>query len=175
MTDSRAFTERETAEDSRPLRDLLRLAGGACADCAARFSAREAVFSIALGFTSAARCMPCLTRRLGRHEAELRDQLTGYVARQECYRRAWRVAEQMDDDPPTGMEPTETWDAGELACGELVLALRNRLNALPPGTLFSLRATDPGAPEDLPAWCRLCGHTLVSAEHPDYVIQRREA
>jgi tRNA 2-thiouridine synthesizing protein A len=173
MPDSVTFVEDEDA-DSRPLRELLRIAGGACFDCAAKYSARECVFSIALGFKAAARCLSCLTRRLGRNEAELREQLDGYVARQECYRRAWRVAEQMDDNPATDAAPMEAWDAGDLACGELVLALRNRLTALPPGALFTLRATDPAAPEDLPAWCRLCGHTLVSADHPEYVIRRKD-
>jgi tRNA 2-thiouridine synthesizing protein A len=173
MTDTRAFVDSDTA-DSRPLRDLLRIAGGTCRDCAAKFSAREAVFSIALGFPTAPRCLPCLTRRLGRDETELREQFDGYVARQACYRRAWRVAELLDDDPESKFDPTARWDAGDTGCGELVLALRNRLKALPSGALFSLRATDPGAPEDLPAWCRLCGHTLVSADHPEYVIRRKD-
>jgi tRNA 2-thiouridine synthesizing protein A len=162
------------AVDTRPLRELLRIAGGSCRDCAVQHSARDAVFSIALGFAQAPRCVACLTRRLGRAEAELREQLNGYIARQECYRRAWAVAEQMDDDPVSNSTAVESWDAGDLACGDLVLALRNRLNALPPRALFALRAVDPAAPEDLPAWCRLCGHTLVSAAHPDYLIRRKD-
>ncbi len=66
------------------------------------------------------------------------------------------------------------WDAGYLGCGELVVALRGRLLALPPGALFRLTARDLGAPEDLPSWCRLTGHELVEAEHPVYVIRRRQ-
>lgn len=65
------------------------------------------------------------------------------------------------------------WDAGDMGCGELVLALRNRLLPLAPGTLFTLRATDPAAPEDIPAWCRMTGHALVSANHPLYLIKRK--
>lgn len=67
----------------------------------------------------------------------------------------------------------EHWDAGEMGCGELVIQLRRRLAPLAPGTRFELVARDPGAPEDLPSWCRLTGHQLVAAEHPVYLIQRR--
>ena len=66
------------------------------------------------------------------------------------------------------------WDAGELGCGELVLELRFRLSALGPGELFRLVALDPGAPADIPAWCRMTGHTLVTTEHPVYLIQRKK-
>jgi NifU-like protein involved in Fe-S cluster formation/TusA-related sulfurtransferase len=52
------------------------------------------------------------------------------------------------------------WDAGDLACGELVLELRGRLAAMP-GRVLRVIALDPGAPEDIPAWCRLTGHSLV--------------
>jgi tRNA 2-thiouridine synthesizing protein A len=43
-----------------------------------------------------------------------------------------------------------------------------------PGDELELVARDPGASKDLPAWCRMTGHTLVSAEHPVYVIRRRD-
>jgi tRNA 2-thiouridine synthesizing protein A len=66
------------------------------------------------------------------------------------------------------------WNAGELGCGELVMELRNRLAAMKPGELFRLVALDPGAPADIPAWCRMTGHTLVSTQHPVYLIQRKE-
>jgi tRNA 2-thiouridine synthesizing protein A len=66
------------------------------------------------------------------------------------------------------------WDAGDLGCGELLLELRLRLRRLPPGSLFHLVARDPGAKEDLPAWCRLTGHRLAQAAHPSYVIRTKE-
>ena len=40
---------------------------------------------------------------------------------------------------------------------------------------LQIRATDPGAPADLPAWCRMTGHTLVSQQHPTYLIRRKES
>ncbi len=69
---------------------------------------------------------------------------------------------------------TEQWDAGETGCGQLVFELRRRLNQLKPGEGLEVIANDPGAPTDLPAWCRMTGHTMVSAAHPVYVIRRRE-
>ena len=66
------------------------------------------------------------------------------------------------------------WDAGDMGCGELVLALRGRMLDVAPGGLLRLVARDRGAPEDLPSWCRLTGHELVEAEHPVYVIRRRQ-
>ena len=65
------------------------------------------------------------------------------------------------------------WDAGNLGCGDLVLELRNKINILKPGQIFKLRATDSGAPEDLPAWCRLTGHALIGFQHPIYLIKRK--
>ena len=66
------------------------------------------------------------------------------------------------------------WDAGDLACGDLVLQLRFRMEAMAPGHVLRLGALDSGAPEDLPAWCRLTGHTLLAADHPVYLIRRKE-
>jgi tRNA 2-thiouridine synthesizing protein A len=71
--------------------------------------------------------------------------------------------------------PSAAWDAGDLGCGELVLELRMRLGAMRPGQVLRLIARDPGAPADLPAWCRMTGHALVSAEHPVYLIRRKES
>ena len=66
------------------------------------------------------------------------------------------------------------WDAGDLGCGDLVLQLRFRIDALAPGQVLRLVALDPGAPADLPAWCRMTGHALLAADHPVYLIRRKE-
>lgn len=66
------------------------------------------------------------------------------------------------------------WDAGEMGCGELVIQLKIRLRDLRPGELFHLVARDPGAREDIPAWCRLTGNELVVADHPRYLIRRQQ-
>ena len=66
------------------------------------------------------------------------------------------------------------WDAGDLGCGDLVLGLRARMEAMRPGQLLRLTARDPGARADIPAWCRMTGHTLVVEQHPVYQIRRKE-
>ena len=66
------------------------------------------------------------------------------------------------------------WDAGDLGCGDLVLALKGRLRDVPPGTVFTVRATDPGAILDLPAWCHMTGHEYVAEDPPIFFIRRRE-
>jgi tRNA 2-thiouridine synthesizing protein A len=78
------------------------------------------------------------------------------------------------NDPATGRAVlAERWDAGELGCSRLILALRERLSRVGPGESVEVIARDPGAQVDIPAWCRTTGHTLVSAKHPVYVVQRR--
>lgn len=64
------------------------------------------------------------------------------------------------------------WDAGDMGCGELVIQLKFRLRELRPGALLRLVSRDPGAREDIPAWCRLTGNQLVAADHPNYLIRR---
>lgn len=73
------------------------------------------------------------------------------------------------------IEPVDVWDAGPMGCGELVFHLMLRVRALRPGQILKLTATDPGAPHDLPAWCRMTGHRLVRAEPPHYLIERKES
>ena len=65
------------------------------------------------------------------------------------------------------------WDAGEMGCGDLVLELRTRLQSLKPGEVLRIIAKNSGALEDLPAWCRMTGHTLVASRHPVYLIKRK--
>ena len=73
-----------------------------------------------------------------------------------------------------GTAHSAEWDAGEMGCGELVLELRFRMASLGPGAVLLLTALDPGAKEDIPAWCGMTRHRLVRAEHPRYWIARRE-
>jgi tRNA 2-thiouridine synthesizing protein A len=65
------------------------------------------------------------------------------------------------------------WDAGDKGCGEIVMELRIRMQPMSPGAVLKLTARDAGAPEDLPAWCRMTGHQLIASHHPVYWIKRR--
>jgi tRNA 2-thiouridine synthesizing protein A len=73
-----------------------------------------------------------------------------------------------------GARAVAEWDAGDMGCGELVLELRSRLDTLKPGQIMKLIARDPGAPADVPAWCRMTGHPLIGGQPPVYLIQRKE-
>jgi tRNA 2-thiouridine synthesizing protein A len=68
----------------------------------------------------------------------------------------------------------DQWDAGDLACGPMLLALKGRLEKLSPGQVFRVVTRDEGAPVDVPAWCRLTGHVLLDASHPVYHLARRK-
>lgn len=175
----------DTDDDSRPLQELRRLIGGTCVACHQPYTPWEALSSIAMGFKTAPRCLTCLARGFHRDVAGFNAELQAYMQRRACYRRAWESIEQLmtpthsDSQPaetatmtPNDPVPTIDWDAGDLGCGDLVLALRLRLKALPSGASLTLRATDAAAPEDLPAWCSLTGNVLVSAQHPIYTIRR---
>ena len=71
--------------------------------------------------------------------------------------------------------PDFEWDAADMGCGELVLELKRRLDRMRAGQILRVTARDPGARADMPAWCRLTGHRLLSEEHPVYLIRRRES
>ena len=64
------------------------------------------------------------------------------------------------------------WDAGGMGCGKLVIELKRRMDPLRPGERITVTARGPGAPHDLPAWARMAGHGVVSAEPPVYVLER---
>ncbi len=78
-------------------------------------------------------------------------------------------------DASGGIDVAGEWDAGEMGCGEVIILLRARMRQLAPGAVFKLTARDLGAPEDIPAWCRLTGRRLLRAEHPHYWIEQRVA
>ena len=72
------------------------------------------------------------------------------------------------------MHPDSEWDAGDMGCGELVFgASVCGFNPCIQGSFLKLTARDPGAPEDLPAWCRLTGHHLTYVDHPIYLIRTK--
>ena len=70
---------------------------------------------------------------------------------------------------------SQHWDAGESACGELILGLKRQLAGIDIGALLRVTANGAGAPADLSAWCRVTGHELVIAHHPDYVLRKKGA
>jgi tRNA 2-thiouridine synthesizing protein A len=66
------------------------------------------------------------------------------------------------------------WDAGETGCGVLIVGLKRELRRIQAGELLQVTALDAGAAADIPAWCRLTKHTLTVADHPTYVLKKRD-
>lgn len=185
------------------LSELLRLRDSRCAGCAAPLCSHQTLMSLVAGCQDQPRCLACLARLMGGERDAVRDHLLAYIRIRACRRAGWEWANAQEHHPPGRLpsclwpapetagagaqdvqpvnphaeqEPRAdaAWDAGPLGCGELVMGLRQRLLALPPGSILKLTATDAGMPEDLPAWCGLTGHTMARGNHPYYWIRRRE-
>jgi tRNA 2-thiouridine synthesizing protein A len=48
-----------------------------------------------------------------------------------------------------------------------VIRVQDRVAVLPPGTLVEAVCTDPGALQDIPAWCRINGHEVLATDRAD--------
>lgn len=58
-------------------------------------------------------------------------------------------------------------DARYLLCPMPVIRAQNRIAELAPGDTLEVHATDPGALHDIPAWCRIHGHEILTVSHDD--------
>ena len=65
-----------------------------------------------------------------------------------------------------------TLDAKQLLCPLPVIRTQDRVATLKIGDVLTVYCTDPGALSDIPTWCRLHGHTMLSTkEDVDGVIE----
>ena len=62
------------------------------------------------------------------------------------------------------------YDATGLLCPLPVLRANRKMRELEAGGLLTVRATDPAAEQDFPAYCRQTGHELVSAGRDGEVL-----
>jgi len=69
---------------------------------------------------------------------------------------------QQAKDQAQGSGVTEL-DATGLKCPMPVLRANRALRAVASGALLRVRATDPAAQHDFPAFCQTTGHTLVES------------
>lgn len=53
-------------------------------------------------------------------------------------------------------------DVRHLLCPMPVIRLQNTVARLPVGDTVEVQATDPGVLHDVPAWCRVHGHQVLS-------------
>lgn len=89
-------------------------------------------------------------------------------------------------DRPAGADPAAAppahaarLDAGPTACGELIALVAQQVRALEPGQDLEVVGYDPGAWEDIPAWCRMTGHRLLDRARGDdeparFTIRKRD-
>jgi TusA-related sulfurtransferase len=65
------------------------------------------------------------------------------------------------------------WTAGESGCGTLIEGLSGQLRNIRSGELLNVTALNAGARADLPTWCRVTSHSLVTSDHPVYVLSMK--
>ncbi len=62
-------------------------------------------------------------------------------------------------------------DARRLLCPLPVIRTQDAVEQMQPGQRLRIMATDPGVKNDIPAWCRINGHTVESiAEDGDEIV-----
>lgn len=72
--------------------------------------------------------------------------------------------------------PTPDWlfddefDGGEETCGRVIVNLHLYLRDQQPGARILVISRDPGAPVELPAWCRMTRNEMTEMQHPYYLI-----
>jgi len=84
-------------------------------------------------------------------------------------------------DPSPLPHPDAVCDGGDLDCGSgLLLIIRNEMQPLDPGGLLEVRSREISVVEDLPAWCRMVGHTLLGVtpgegKYKHFLIRKKGA
>ncbi len=69
-----------------------------------------------------------------------------------------------DEIPP----PDAVCDGGDLDCGSgLLLIIRNAMQDVPPHGVLEVQSRESSVREDLPAWCRLVGHSMLGVNDGD--------
>ena len=64
-----------------------------------------------------------------------------------------------------------TLDASNSLCPMPVIKTQNKIAELQAGDILEVTCTDPGALNDIPAWCRINGHLVKdSLENDDEVV-----
>lgn len=71
------------------------------------------------------------------------------------------------------MNTMKTIDARRLLCPMPVIRLQQGIADLKPGDIVTLICSDPGALQDVPAWCRIHHHDILTVEelHNEIIIK----
>ncbi len=60
---------------------------------------------------------------------------------------------------------THKLDARRLLCPMPVIRVQDAVAGLAPGEILEVTCTDPGALNDVPAWCRINGHKVLETNN----------
>ena len=77
---------------------------------------------------------------------------------------------KLNPTAPANWEFDTEFDAKELGCGDLVMALFKFFRPLDPGTIVRVKALDGG---DVMAWCRSTGNTMHDGQPPFFLIEKK--
>jgi tRNA 2-thiouridine synthesizing protein A len=55
-------------------------------------------------------------------------------------------------------------DARRMFCPMPVIRAQDKISELEPGDTLEVVSTDPGALNDIPAWCRINGHKVIETK-----------
>jgi TusA-related sulfurtransferase len=64
----------------------------------------------------------------------------------------------------------DEFDGGEETCGRVIVNLYLYIRDQSPGHRILVISRDPGAPVELPSWCRMTRNELTKMKHPYYLI-----
>ena len=184
------WTEQDQQKFDEIVAQLRNWTSRPCLACKSPLLAEDVLYSIALGLKTSPQCLTCLAKGLEQNQTELKSTLLQHIRRRPCLCKAFELSNgglptELDCDftapenqplssTNSPLIPDLIWDAGDLGCGDLVLLLRGKLRAMLPGKLLKVTALDPGAPEDIPAWCKMTGNRLISQQHPLYFSRNKD-
>lgn len=67
-------------------------------------------------------------------------------------------------------QATHQLNTRRLLCPLPVIRTQEKIKELKPGDILEVTCTDPGALHDIPAWCRVHGHTILGTQQDDLDI-----
>ncbi len=64
-------------------------------------------------------------------------------------------------------------DARRMFCPMPVIRTQDKIKELNPGDILDVISTDPGALNDIPAWCRINGHKVLDCyeKNDEYIVK----
>lgn len=65
---------------------------------------------------------------------------------------------------------SHTLNTSRLLCPMPVIRTQDKIKTLHAGDILEVTCTDPGALNDIPAWCRINGHDVISTTEKDSEI-----